>query len=338
MYTILTAQVTDQTLQLTNEPKLASGGVNEIRVEVTFCPLWDGMAKTAVFYRKPEEVYHVLLQNGTGMVPQEVAATEGPVFFGVFGVSGDTVRTSEVRTLVFEQGALTTGTNAPEPTPDVYQQILAAIAAHAENTNNPHGVTIAQIGAAPAGHGLGELQGEQPILADAHNIFKTGWYRVHPSVTANAPVSGVLRVEADNYRHVTLTLYTNEYLPNDTTILRQCLVDGVWQDWEFVNPPMRPGVEYRTTERHNSRVVYTMLIDGGLSVSGQNEFIVHSIAGATIFHRQTTVGQMSGDYIANNDINNSWSVRTSHEGVHIRTWCGADRTGLSIQHLIKYYK
>lgn len=32
---------------------------------------------------------------------------------------------------------------------------------------------------------------------------------------------------------------------------------GVWQPWEWVNPPMVPGVEYRTTKRHNGKPVYT---------------------------------------------------------------------------------
>lgn len=143
---------------------------------------------------------------------------------------------------------------------------------HVTDRNNPHGVTIAQIGAAPAGYGLGDMLAEEPILADAHEIWKTGWYRVHPSVTANVPVSGVLRAEVYAYRYVTLTLYSNEYLSNDTTILRQCLVDGVWQDWEFVNPPMQLGVEYRTTKRHKGKPVYVVKMNmGALPNNGRIE-------------------------------------------------------------------
>lgn len=36
---------------------------------------------------------------------------------------------------------------------------------------------------------------------------------------------------------------------------------GTWQPWEWENPPMSPGVEYRTTERHNGAVVYRTLIE-----------------------------------------------------------------------------
>lgn len=34
-------------------------------------------------------------------------------------------------------------------------------------------------------------------------------------------------------------------------------------DLEYQNPPMQPGVEYRTTKRHNGQPVYTKLIDFG---------------------------------------------------------------------------
>ena len=31
---------------------------------------------------------------------------------------------------------------------------------------------------------------------------------------------------------------------------------GVWNEWEYVNPPLLLGVEYRTTERHLGKPVY----------------------------------------------------------------------------------
>lgn len=38
---------------------------------------------------------------------------------------------------------------------------------------------------------------------------------------------------------------------------------NVWDEWEVDNPPMIPGVEYRTTERWNGKVVYAKAIDCG---------------------------------------------------------------------------
>ena len=71
---------------------------------------------------------------------------------------------------------------------------------HITDKNNPHGVTAAQIGAAPA-------------IEDA--IYRGCYYR---------------------------------------------MVDGVK---EWINPPMEMDVEYRTSERHNGKVVYAQLVGMG---------------------------------------------------------------------------
>ena len=41
------------------------------------------------------------------------------------------------------------------------------------------------------------------------------------------------------------------------------LYSGTWKDWEYVNPPMNEGPEYRTTERFKGYPVYTMLYNMG---------------------------------------------------------------------------
>lgn len=45
---------------------------------------------------------------------------------------------------------------------------------HIADKNNPHEVTIEQIGAAPAGFGLGENPPQQ--ITDANDALKGGWY------------------------------------------------------------------------------------------------------------------------------------------------------------------
>ena len=39
--------------------------------------------------------------------------------------------------------------------------------------------------------------------------------------------------------------------------------DDVWGEWEYENPPMQLGVEYRTTERYLGKPVYVQLMDWG---------------------------------------------------------------------------
>lgn len=128
MYSTIKAQIVDQTLQLVSIPTLASGGVNENRVTFTFCGLWDGLGKVAVFYRDKDNVYHVPLVDNACMVPHEVTAEEGTFWLGVFGSSDEETRTTEVQPLTVEQGAITVGTEYEAPAPSLYQQILEAYA------------------------------------------------------------------------------------------------------------------------------------------------------------------------------------------------------------------
>lgn len=137
-YPTIMGQVIDQSLILTNLPKLASGAVETVRAEFTFSEKWnDCPAKTAVFYRDPAQVYHKLLVAGSCAVPPEILADDGLFYMGVFGVTAaGLVRTTEVQPLIVEQGAITTATAISDPTPDIYQQILAAYGLLAARLDN----------------------------------------------------------------------------------------------------------------------------------------------------------------------------------------------------------
>lgn len=128
MKTNIQIQCIDQTLMITNEPVIACGGVNEDTVTFEFCPMWDGLAKTATFYtdKEPENVYEILLQNDSCVIPHEVLTCEGILNIGVRGVEGEiVVRTSENIKYKIVKGAPRGTNTAVEPTPDVYQIMLA---------------------------------------------------------------------------------------------------------------------------------------------------------------------------------------------------------------------
>lgn len=195
-HTIIKVKCTDQTLEITEAPVVASGGFNEDKILFEFCPLWDGFTKTATFYVTKEDVYtsEVDFEN-TCVVPHEVLENPGNIFFGVFGVKGDgTTRTSEVIKYKIVQGAITADTKPSDPTPDIYEQILArlnnittggvtvdsvlsdtstnpiqnkavsaalknkveskTLEAHTVGTENPHAVTAEQTGALPIQGGI----------------------------------------------------------------------------------------------------------------------------------------------------------------------------------------
>ena len=54
-------------------------------------------------------------------------------------------------------------------------------------------------------------------------------------------------------------------------------VDGVWTPWEYVNPPMQLGVEYRTVEQYNSKPVYAKAISFGQAPNATYKDVSHGI-------------------------------------------------------------
>lgn len=114
-------------------------------------------------------------------------------------------------------------------------------------------------GKAPAGYGLGDVCAVQGW----DGITKTGFYK--GGVGGGMPYSSDFwhgyHIEAgvNNYA----IQRANYYLFGDCTITRTRNSDGTWNPWEWENPPMSVGEEYRTTERHNGKAVYAKAINFG---------------------------------------------------------------------------
>lgn len=117
----------DQDLVVTNAPLIASGGIHENYVLFTFCSLWDGFSKTAVFYKNVKEPYYVTLDSSNMCeIPHEVTDSKGTMYFGVFGVLGDITRTSKMVRYQVKQGAISSEYTPADPTPDMWEQLLSA--------------------------------------------------------------------------------------------------------------------------------------------------------------------------------------------------------------------
>lgn len=124
--TIIQVGCVDQTLRLKNSPKIASGGVGEDYLQVSFCSAWDGYGKVAVFFRDRDTVYPVALDDANEcLIPSVVLTEPGRLFFGVYGTKDGKKRTSEVLEYTIVEGALTGNTVPPEdPAQSVYDQII----------------------------------------------------------------------------------------------------------------------------------------------------------------------------------------------------------------------
>ena len=125
------------------------------------------------------------------------------------------------------------------------------------------------IGAAPAGHGLGEKI--NAYINDANDIKTPGLYQSFK----NTPV------ENENYYIYHNVHDTGKYENQlaikvlDGTMAIRVLRNTVWQPWEWVNPPMQVGVEYRTTERCGRNPVYKRKIDlDSMASNGSRSYTV----------------------------------------------------------------
>lgn len=126
--------------------------------------------------------------------------------------------------------------------------------------------TAADVGAAPTGFGLGEEGYYSSHVTDLDAITKNGWYYVRDEYSPIGQ-AGVLRV--DSSRHDNLIHQT--FYPASGSmqgyILRRYLKVDSFQPWEWVNPPMYSGVEYRTTERFSGKPVYAKMITSTASAT-----------------------------------------------------------------------
>lgn len=129
MRTVIRVSCIDQQLKAVASPLLASGGMNEAVVAFDFCEKWDGFAKTGVFYRDEEEVYYSLLdENDECIIPHEVYDEPGTFYFTVFGDKDDIRRTASTLRYKAYKGVVGDAMMPSDPTPDVYDQIMAMLA------------------------------------------------------------------------------------------------------------------------------------------------------------------------------------------------------------------
>ena len=145
---------------------------------------------------------------------------------------------------------------------------------------------------APSGYGLGLLGTEMPwtssTVNDFNNITRNGWYKIYSlSTMSHAPVitdsetadfsQSVPALFVVSGQRCIQTLYFGNYYGTSNNRLYKLTRTSsrfddttvTWSDWEWENPPLIAGTEYRTTERFLGKPVYKKLISQA-AVSGTN--------------------------------------------------------------------
>lgn len=200
------------------------------------------------------------------------------------------------------------------------------------------------IDAAPGGFGLG--QANMKALEDCDNAILSGWYATD-SPTLNTPgedgESGVLLVNRRIDKRIYQEFYAingNEYsrwsaarisYGDDSTGLQ-------WGPWEYLNPFMQTGVEYRTTERFWGRPVYYKIVDCGQIAD--NKQVEHGIVNMRdCISFQGLRGGMPMPSISNNNLVAPWSCYVADVSrTKITLACGTSAAGGNCHVMLKYTK
>ena len=103
---------------------------------------------------------------------------------------------------------------------------------------------------------LAQTQGA--VITDFDEILPTGFYYVQGG-SLNRPIHGAVYAAVINRSYDCVTVFTED---SDGGLARR-RYNGSWGVWEYINPPMNLGVEYRTTERYLGKPVYVKAIDFG---------------------------------------------------------------------------
>lgn len=162
--------------------------------------------------------------------------------------------------------------------------------------------TAAEVGAAPAGYGIGKLENHEvntdndidsvltsQIIGMDGQTFK----RIVLSLKAATNFTGggghyyadIYKLST-NYAMITI----KSYIQGGRTMQRTWF-EGALTPWEWLNPPMTPGVEYRTVERYNGKVVYAMTVNaGGMVASGTMPISISGAADINIVRYVATMG------------------------------------------------
>lgn len=128
---------------------------------------------------------------------------------------------------------------------------------------------------APGGFGLGTAAA---TVTDLNQTVLSGWYSCAGS--SNGPSSnfyGWLLVSSRTGAGGMIRQDAWNALAQPDHFARYA-VDGVWTPWEYVNPPMQLGVEYRTVERYDGKPIHIKAVSLGLLENNTSKSVEHGIS------------------------------------------------------------
>lgn len=162
---------------------------------------------------------------------------------------------------------------------------------------------------APSGYGLGT---SAVAIDDYNNAINNGWYRGGANYPSKINYANYGMVRVDSVGQIKFqTFYAGDTGSAMTAPFMAIRKSGdygaTWSEWEYVNPPMIFGEEYRTTERYNGKPVYKRAVNIG-DITGKGTSTFENKGAGTILSCEILYsGYLPFTYIHNSDLSNSWT-------------------------------
>jgi hypothetical protein len=160
--------------------------------------------------------------------------------------------------------------------------------------------TPEEIGSAPSGYGLGTSSISVTDLNTALNCGFFAW----GSDCANAPFSYGTGLTINRFNGRYTQVAFNPFMSGCGEICVRSYNGTEWLPWEYVNPPMHYGVEYRTTERYNGQPVYVKAVNYGYIPVGES-VIPHGIANIDEVIGLSVINRSYGVFNNSNDVSSA---------------------------------
>lgn len=192
-------------------------------------------------------------------------------------------------------------------------------------------------GVAPDGFGLGY---SAVHYADLNDATKCGWWTIEAD-DLNRPFDYGMGMTINRYGGRFTQIAFNPFMSGDGEICVRSHDGTDWHPWEYLTPPMRLGVEYRTTERYLGVPVYTKVIDfGALPATASKQVAIAD--GAYVAPIGVTLvlsdGCVISGYGKDRNFSSAFGIYVDNTHYNVRVTTEGDFSALTGKVIVKYIK
>lgn len=191
---------------------------------------------------------------------------------------------------------------------------------------------------APGGCGLGS---SAIAVTNLDKAVKCGW-SYFTTGCANAPFDYGVVETIDRNGNQSVQIAFNPYMGSNSAgeICIRSDNNG-WLPWEYLNPPMRVGTEYRTLEKYLGKPVYAKVVDCGVLPATDLKKVAYSTVAVTPISVTLVLSDgcvLGAGYGKNLNISNAFGLNLDATKYNVRIRTEGDFSSLTANAIVKYTK